>query len=646
MNLILIFLPFVSFIIAGLLSFYVNNNKENSYFINFISWIISIVILALTLLLYTLLLLKCVQSQQVITITWLNWFISGNVYINLSVVYNIYTLSMLFLVILVSLLVHFYSYFYIEKNDNIARFISYLSLFTFSMVLLVSANNLMQMFIGWEAISLCSYLLILFWFKDEVKVISANKAFLINRFADIAFVLGIFFILSLFGNLNFSEFLNTVSLKTDITFSFLGYDIFVLDVICFLFLIASFAKSAQLFFHIWLPDAMEAPTPVSALLHAATMVTAGIFLTVKLAPLYEYSLFNLNVILIVSGITTLLGALIACVQVDIKKIIAYSTISQLGYMFLAIGVSFYNGAIFHLFTHAFFKALLFLSAGSVIHSMSGEQNIYKMGNLWRKIPITYLCIIIGSLSLVGIPGFSGFYSKELILNMLFFSNNVFAKFAYFCAIITIFFSAFYSFRLFFIVFHKKESYDTQSIKVHESGFGMLVVLIILSVFAIFSGKMLFSNFVGDNANIYWQNSIIYFDILSKYTLNNDIEIISLGLIFLAFVMSYLLYIKNNKFLLGCFNLIKVLYYIVLNEFFLNIIYNKIIVNFGIKVSKFLIKADDNIVDNYLVNMFAGIIFKISKIFNKFQVGYISIYATIMLLGFFAIITYFIFTLGI
>jgi NADH-quinone oxidoreductase subunit L len=639
MNLFLIFLPFASFFISGLFALAINYNPHKKHFLNFISWVISLILLGSATIFYVLLWLKLDQNADFIVIDFMNWFVSGNLYINLSLIYNVFTLSMISLVCFISLLVHFYSYFYMDKEENIARFLAYLSLFTFSMLLLVSANNLMQMFIGWEAISLCSYLLILFWFKDDVKVKGANKAFLINRFADIAFVLGIFSTFVLFGNLNFFT-LKTLNMTTaNIYFSFLSYNISLIDVICILFLIASFAKSAQFFFHIWLPDAMEAPTPVSALLHAATMVTAGVFLTIKLADLYALSPFSSNVIFVVSSITILVGAILACVQTDIKKIIAYSTVSQLGYMFLALANNFYNGAFFHLFTHAFFKALLFLSAGSVIHALSGEQNITKMGNLWKKIPITYLSMLIGSFALIGIPSFSGFYSKEFILNSLFFNDTPYGSFAYYCALIGVFFSAYYSFRLLILVFHSKQNYDS-SLHVHESSIGILFVLVILAIFSIFAGKFFMNDFVGSSANVYWQEAMSIGNQIIVGNFNHNIEYTTLGLIVLAFIITYFVYYKNFDVLNTQNSFVNLFHKLFVTLFFVDWIYDNIIVKSFNKLAKFLVKFDDNVVDKYLPNSTAGMLVRLSGVFNKMQIGYVNIYAIAMVLGLFLMLTYF------
>ena len=330
---------------------------------------------------------------------------------------------MLVVVTSVSSLVHIYSIGYMSHDPHKPRFMAYLSLFTFAMLMLVTSDNFIQLFFGWEGVGLCSYFLIGFWFKKDTANAAAIKAFVVNRVGDFGFALGIFLIFYLFGTVNYSEVFEQIPTIIDKKLVFLGLELNAIDLICLLLFIGAMGKSAQIFLHTWLPDAMEGPTPVSALIHAATMVTAGVFLVVRCSPIFEYSELALNIITIVGMSTAFFAATVALVQTDIKKIIAYSTCSQLGYMFFATGVGAYNVAMFHLFTHAFFKALLFLGSGSVIHAFKDEQNINNMGGVWKKLPYTYTLMIIGTLALTGFPFLSGFYSKDAIIEFAYLKRK-------------------------------------------------------------------------------------------------------------------------------------------------------------------------------------------------------------------------------
>ncbi len=635
MSLLILILPLVSFLITSVMSYYVfkNNNKV----LNFLSWLTSILLLGVSFVTAFFMLLQVVKSENPIVVHLFDWFTSGNIYINLSVYFDVLTLVMSTLVCFISLLVHIYSYFYMSRDENLARFLSYLSLFTCSMIFLVTSSNLMQMFIGWEAISFCSYLLIVFWHNEDEPVRASTKTFIINRFADIAFILAMFTTLSLFGSLNFVDIFKSLPTLASKTFSVLDFEIPLINLICILFTIAAFTKSAQIGFHIWLPEAMEAPTPVSALLHAATMVTAGIFLIVKLSPLFEIYNFSANIILVVSGFTALYSAIVACKQNDIKKIIAYSTISQLSYMFLAIGVGSYNAAVFHLVNHAFFKALLFLSAGAIIHFMSGEQNVKKMGNLWRKMPVVYVCMWIASLALIGFPGFSGYYSKELILDLLHNnSDNGYVLFAYYCAIAGIFFTTFYSLRLILYVFHGKE--EEKQIY-HHNSLGMSFILVILAVLSVLSGKFLFENFVGENVISFWKNSIFIADEVNHNETETNVGLYSLIIIACSTIIAYILYIRDRSFVNKLASTFPLLNNFLFKGMYIDWIYDVLMVRFFRFFSKSLGKFDDKVLDQYGPNTVAGLTFRLSKLFNKTQNGYLNVYAIVMLVGFLMLLTY-------
>ena len=408
------------------------------------------------------------------------WIESGDFHATWSLRIDSLTRVMMFVVTSVSAAIHWYSIGYMEHDPHKPRFMAYLSLFTFFMLSLVTANNFLQLYFGWEGVGLCSYLLINFWYHKKSANEAAIKAFLVNRVGDFGFALGIMGIYFLFGSIAFDTVFATVAEHSEQTMRFVGLQVPALPVICLLLFMGAMGKSAQgLGLHTWLPDAMEGPTPVSALIHAATMVTAGVFMVVRLSPIFEYAPAVLDVIMVIGGFTAFMAATIAITQFDIKRVIAYSTISQLGYMFCAIGASGYQIAMFHLYTHAFFKAILFLGAGSVIHAINHEQDMRKMGGLWRKMPWTYAMMWIGSLSLAGIPFFSGFYSKDLILEVVYSTHSPIGMLAFWLTLVTVPITAFYAWRLIFLTFHGTPSTHTDPqplSQIHESPKIMLIPL--------------------------------------------------------------------------------------------------------------------------------------------------------------------------
>ena len=438
----------------------------------------------------------------------LEWISSGDFKANWSI--NIDPLSsvMLVVVTLISAIVHIYSIGYMSHDPHKPRFMSYLSLFTFSMLALVVSDNFLQLFFGWEGVGLCSYLLIGFWYKKETANNAAIKAFIVNRVGDFGLALGIFLIFFYFGTINYQEVFQMVSQYTDQKLTFLGLEIGLITLICIFLFIGAMGKSAQFLLHTWLPDAMEGPTPVSALIHAATMVTAGVFLVVKCSPIFEYSQVALNLVTVIGIITAIFAASVALVQNDIKKIVAYSTCSQLGYMFFAAGVGAYNVAMFHLFTHAFFKALLFLGSGSVIHAFNDEQDIRNMGGVSKKLPYTYISMLIGTLALTGFPFLSGFYSKDAIIEYAYLSNTILGNYAVVIGIFTAFLTSLYSWRLFFKTFHGSYNNKKTPIeKTHESPLVMLIPLFFLAVGALLSGFTFKEMFIGNHSSDFWQTSI-------------------------------------------------------------------------------------------------------------------------------------------
>lgn len=388
--------------------------------------------------------------------TLYEWAVVGTLVFEVGFLVDTLTATMMLVVTSVSLMVHIYTIGYMEEDDGYQRFFSYISLFTFSMLMLVMSNNFLQLFFGWEAVGLVSYLLIGFWYTKPTAIYANLKAFLVNRVGDFGFILGIGLIMASAGSMNYAEVFAQADSLAGQTMP--GTDWPLLAVACICLFIGAMGKSAQFPLHVWLPDSMEGPTPISALIHAATMVTAGIFMVSRMSPLFELSDIALNFVLVIGSITALFMGFLGIIQNDIKRVVAYSTLSQLGYMTVALGVSAYPVAIFHLMTHAFFKALLFLGAGSVIIGMHHDQDIRHMGGLWKYMPITWLTSLLGSLALIGTPFFSGFYSKDSIIEAVHFSNLPAADFAYFAVVTGVFITAFYSFRMYFLVFHGKERF--------------------------------------------------------------------------------------------------------------------------------------------------------------------------------------------
>ena len=419
------------------------------------------------------------------------WMVIEGIRLEAGFLVDSLTAVMITTVSFVSLMVHIYTIGYMHDDDGYQRFFSYIALFTFSMLMLVMANNFLQLFFGWEAVGLVSYLLIGFWFKRESAIFAGLKAFLVNRVGDFGFLLGIAAVLMTFNSLDYQDVFAAAPLMAKMTVQIIpGLDWSLMTVICILLFIGAMGKSAQAPLHVWLPDSMEGPTPISALIHAATMVTAGIFMVARMSPLFELSETALSFVLVIGSITALFMGFLGIIQNDIKRVIAYSTLSQLGYMAVALGVSAYSAAIFHLMTHAFFKALLFLGAGSVIIAMHHEQDIRKMGGLWKYMPITWITFLLGTLALIGTPGFAGFYSKDSILEAVHYSHIAGSGFAYFAVMLGVFVTSFYSFRLYFIVFHGKERMDHHTQEhLHETPAVVTVPLILLAIPSVVIGAM-------------------------------------------------------------------------------------------------------------------------------------------------------------
>jgi len=571
----------------------------------------------------------------------LNWISSGNFIANWSI--NIDPLSSIMLIVVTSIssLVHVYSIGYMSHDPNKPRFMSYLSLFTFSMLMLVVSDNFLQLFFGWEGVGFCSYLLIGFWYKKESANNAAIKAFLVNRVGDFGLAIGIFLIFYYFGTVNYSEVFVKAAQLTDKEINFLGFNTNLITIICLTLFIGAMGKSAQFLFHTWLPDAMEGPTPVSALIHAATMVTAGVFLVVRCSPLFEYSQVALNFVAIIGMITAVFAASVALVQNDIKKIIAYSTCSQLGYMFFAAGVGAYHVAIFHLFTHAFFKALLFLGSGSVIHAFKNEQDIRLMGGVWKKLPYTWILMLIGTLALTGFPFLSGFYSKDAIIEFAFFKGTSVGYYAMSVGIFTAFLTAIYSWRLFFLTFHGNYNNKDMPIeKTHESPLIMLLPLIILALGAVFVGYLFKEMLIGHHYLDFWKNSIFFVKEIDHLHLPLWLLLSTPVLVIVAIPITYYLYIKDTSILRGLKKFNEPLHDFLLNKWYFDELYEFLFIK-PLKFTGFILwkKGDQNIIDRYGPDGFSKVIKFFSNKAVKFQSGFIYDYAFVMLLGLSFLLTY-------
>ena len=578
-------------------------------------------------------------QNNIIIATWIS---SGSLNVNWSIKIDSLSAIMLVVVTSISSLVHIYSIGYMSHDPHKPRFMAYLSLFTFAMLMLVTSDNFIQLFFGWEGVGLCSYLLIGFWFKKETANAAAIKAFLVNRIGDFGFALGIFLIFYLFGTVNYSEVFDLIPSIIDKNLIFLGVEVNAIDLICLLLFIGAMGKSAQILLHTWLPDAMEGPTPVSALIHAATMVTAGVFLVVRCSPIYEYSELALNVITIVGMSTAFFAATVALVQTDIKKIIAYSTCSQLGYMFFATGVGAYNVAMFHLFTHAFFKALLFLGSGSVIHAFKDEQNINNMGGVWKKLPYTYGLMIIGTLALTGFPFLSGFYSKDAIIEFAYLKGNTTGYYAAGIGIVTAFLTSIYSWRLIFKTFHGE--YNNKNIKIeetYESPLIMLIPLVLLSVGAIFAGYTFKELFVGQGeASDFWESSIFFLKPLSTEHPPLWFLVSTPILVILSIPIAYYLFVKNKNLPQKIADVNKPLYNFLLNKWYVDELYDVVFVKPTKKIGSFFWKKGDvGTIDRFGPDGISKLIKIISNKAGRLQTGFIYDYAFVMLIGLSILLTY-------
>jgi len=595
--------------------------------------------------------------------TLYTWMTVGSLKMEVGFLVDGLTAMMMCVVTFVSLMVHIYTIGYMEEDAGYNRFFAYISLFTFAMLMLVMSNNMLQLFFGWEGVGLVSYLLIGFWFNKPSAVFANMKAFLVNRVGDFGFILGIALIAAYAGTLNYGETFAKTSELAKISFP--GTDWMLITVICICLFIGAMGKSAQFPLHVWLPDSMEGPTPISALIHAATMVTAGIFMVARMSPLFELSDTTLSFIMVIGAITALFMGFLGIIQNDIKRVIAYSTLSQLGYMTVALGASTYSVAVFHLMTHAFFKALLFLAAGSVIIGMHHNQDIRWMGGVRKYMPITWVTFLLGSLALIGTPLFSGFYSKDSIIEAVAESHLWGSGFAYFAVLAGVFVTAFYSFRLYFLVFHGKERYDLnpdahhddhghhdEHHQPHESPWVVTLPLVLLAIPSVFIGfltiePMLFGDFFKDAIFISLERHPAMEELAHAF--HGPMQMAIHGLTSMPFwlalsgvVLSYYMYMVNpalpasiKRNVMPIFNLLE-------NKYYLDWINENILARGMRGMGTVLWKVGDQVlIDGVLVNGSWKLVGWVSGMVRRLQSGYIYHYAFGMIIGVFVLMTYFV-----
>ena len=665
--LIIVFLPLLAAIVAGLGNRALGNTVAKSlttlglFTSCALSWPIFIGFLT--------------GSAEATVVPVLTWVQSGTLTFDWALRVDTLTAVMLVVITTVSALVHLYSWGYMEEDPDQPRFFAYLSLFTFAMLMLVTADNLVQMFFGWEGVGLASYLLIGFWFKKPTANAAAIKAFVVNRVGDLGFMLGIFGTYLVFQTTSIPEILDAAPAMSGATIGFLGYRVQTMDVLCILLFIGAMGKSAQLGLHTWLPDAMEGPTPVSALIHAATMVTAGVFMVCRLSPMFETAPVALAVVTFIGAATCFFAATVGTTQWDIKRVIAYSTCSQLGYMFFAAGVGAYGAAMFHLFTHAFFKALLFLGAGSVIHAMHHEQDMRYYGGLRKKIPLTFYAMLAGTLAITGVGilgffGFAGFYSKDAILEAAWARDTELAHFAFWAGAVAALLTSFYSWRLMFLTFWGKPRWiesehiqhtvhktpeeagedTTGGYHPHESPMSMLIPLGVLTIGAIFAGfvfkyPFIDSTLLGSDAQAFWGDAI-YFNanlIDALHVVPLWVKLTATAVMLAGFAIAYLAYIKDTSIPAKAAEQLGPIYRLFYNKWYFDELYNLLFVKpafwFGRKFWKL---GDVGTIDRFGPNGVAWVVERGAVVAKRVQSGYLYNYALIMLLGLVAAITWVLF----
>ncbi|MGF1624486.1 MAG: NADH-quinone oxidoreductase subunit L [Alphaproteobacteria bacterium] len=642
---LIVFLPLIGFLIAGLAGRLLGDRGAQ---------IVTCGLMLLAAVLSWIAFFDIAVGGNPTTYELFTWIASGSLDISWSLRMDSLTAVMLIVVNTVSALVHVYSVGYMAHDHSIPRFMAYLSLFTFAMLMLVTADNLVQLFFGWEGVGLASYLLIGFWYDRPSANAAAIKAFVVNRVGDFGFALGIAGIYLVFDTVQLSEIFERAPEFADASFIFLGAEVHALTALCVLLFIGAMGKSAQLGLHTWLPDAMEGPTPVSALIHAATMVTAGVFLVCRMSPLFELAPDALNMVAIVGAATAVFAATIGLVQNDIKRVIAYSTCSQLGYMFFAAGVSAYPAAMFHLTTHAFFKALLFLGAGAVIHAMSDEQDMRKMGGIWKLVPVTYTMMWIGSLALagIGIPfldiGFAGFYSKDLIIESAYGAHSGVGSFAFWMGIFAAAMTAFYSWRLLFLTFHGKPRADDKVMAhVHEARLVMTVPLGLLALGAVASGFTLYYWLVGDGMVAFWGDSVAIAAseraIEAAHHVPAWVKVLPIVVSVAGIALAWLMYIWAPRLAPALAARTRSIYLFLLNKWYFDELYDRIFVRPAFFLGRGLWKTGDGaIIDGCGPDGLARAARDLARRAGSLQSGYVYHYAFAMLIGVVVLVTWYLY----
>lgn len=631
--------PLVGAIVAGLFGRYIGTTWSHRITISlvFVSFIASLIIF------------KDVLDGNVFNGSVYTWLVTGDTSFEIGFLIDQLSATMMVVVSLVSLMVHIYTIGYMQGDPGYQRFFSYISLFTFSMMMLVMSNNFLQLFFGWEAVGLVSYLLIGFWYTRPTAIYANLKAFLVNRVGDFGFLLGIALVLMYFGSLDYATvFLHAPDAAKQTIELIPGSPWLLMTVICILLFIGAMGKSAQFPLHVWLPDSMEGPTPISALIHAATMVTAGIFMVARMSPLFELSDVALSTILVIGGITTLFMALVAVVQTDIKRVVAYSTLSQLGYMTVALGASAYSAAIFHLMTHAFFKAVLFLGAGSVIIAMHHEQNMEKMGGLKKYMPITYWTMFIAALASAGVPGFSGFFSKDAIIEAVGMADIPYVNFAYFCVLATVFVTALYTFRLLFMTFHGQPRMDEHTKShLHESPWVVTLPLVILAIPTVgagwFIGPIVFGDYFNNVIHVLPEHDAIE-KLGAEFTGVGGMMIHALStapfwLSIAGIFTAWYLYTVRTDLPAKIKSIFAPIYTVLDKKYYIDELYSWLFAGGTRKLGTMLWRFGDiKLIDGLIVNGTARFVGWFSTLVKRFQTGYIYHYAFTMIVGIFAILT--------
>jgi NADH-quinone oxidoreductase subunit L len=652
--------PLVGAVLAGILGTQFGGNwigRRMSHSLTILGVLLSFILSAMTLK-------SVVLEGARFNETLYTWMVVGGLKMEIGFLVDGLTAMMMCVVTFVSLMVHIYTIGYMEEDEGYNRFFAYISLFTFSMLMLVMSNNLLQLFFGWEAVGLVSYLLIGFWFNKPTAIFANMKAFLVNRVGDFGFILGIGLIVAFAGTLNYTEVFARAADLAQLTFP--GTDWMLITVICICLFIGAMGKSAQFPLHVWLPDSMEGPTPISALIHAATMVTAGIFMVARMSPLFELSDTALNFVLVIGAITALFMGFLGIIQNDIKRVVAYSTLSQLGYMTVALGASAYSVAVFHLMTHAFFKALLFLAAGSVIMGVHHNQDIRWMGGLRKYMPITWITTLLGSLALIGTPLFAGFYSKDSIIEAVHESHLPGAGFASFAVLAGVFVTAFYSFRMYFLVFHGKERFDQnpdahhddhqghhhEQHAPHESPWVVTVPLILLAIPSVVIGfmtiqPMLFGDFFKDAIFIDAGKHAAMEELAKAF--HGPVQMAWHALTTMPFWLAlagvasaYYMYMVNPALPAAIKARVQPVYTLLENKYYMDWFNENILARGARALGTGLWKGGDQmLIDGMLVNGSWKVVRWVSGVARRLQSGYLYHYALAMILGIFVLMTYFV-----